>query len=83
MLLQYAAELAGKNRRLPGIETILYGSESLFTEQLQLLKSAFPNARIASIGCACVDAGLIGLSTPDCLADEHRVFEPETIRGNY
>lgn len=79
MLLQYAAELAGKNRRLPGIETILYGSESLFTEQLQLLKSAFPNARIASIGCACVDAGLIGLSTPDCLADEHRVFEPETI----
>ncbi|MFX5046192.1 hypothetical protein ABTC39_20460, partial [Acinetobacter baumannii] len=40
---------------------------------------AFPNARIASIGCACVDAGLIGLSTPDCLADEHRVFEPETI----
>lgn len=79
MLLQYAAELAGKNRRLPGIETILYGSESLFTEQLQLLEAAFPNARIASIGCACVDAGLIGLSTPDCLADEHRVFEPETI----
>ncbi|WP_323080375.1 phenylacetate--CoA ligase family protein [Klebsiella quasipneumoniae] len=79
MLLQYAAVLAGENCQLPGIETILYGSESLFSEQLQLLKSAFPNARITSIGCACVDAGLIGLSTPDCLADEHRVFEPETI----
>jgi len=79
MLLQYAAELTRKNCLLPGIETILYGSESLFTEQRQLLKSAFPNARIASIGCASVDAGLIGLSSPDCLAGEHRVFEPETI----
>ncbi|GLR09809.1 AMP-dependent synthetase [Mixta theicola] len=78
-LLRYASELAEQNLQLPAISTILYGSESLFAEQLRQLATVFPNARVASIGCASVDAGLIGASTPDCLPGEHRVFEPETI----
>ncbi|RWR03640.1 AMP-dependent synthetase [[Pantoea] beijingensis] len=78
-LLRYATELADQNLQLPAISTILYGSESVFTEQLQQLAVAFPKARVTSIGCASVDAGLIGASTRDCLPGEHRVFEPETI----
>lgn len=78
MLLNFAARMAELQRQFPGITTLLFGSESLFAEQIQLLKQVFPHARIASIGCASVDAGLIGASTLDCRAGEHRVFEPET-----
>ena len=45
---------------LTGVRCLLYGGESLFAEQLALLGRVFPNARIGSIGCASVDAGLIG-----------------------
>lgn len=78
-LLQFAARTVAQQQQLPGITLILFGSESIFAEQLLLLKQAFPNARVASVGCASVDSSLIGASTPDCLAGEHRVFEPETI----
>lgn len=79
MLLQFAAKIVAQQQQLPGITRLLFGSESLFSEQLLLLKQAFPNARVASVGCASVDAGLIGASTPECINGEHRVFEPETI----
>ncbi len=77
-LLQFAAWLAEHGECLPQIDRLLYGSESLFDDQLALLYSVFPNVRCASIGCASVDAGLIGASTPDCQAGEHRCFERET-----
>lgn len=76
-LLQFAASIG--EQQLPGITLLLFGSESIFAEQLLLLKQTFPNARMASIGCAGVDSGLIGASTPECLSGEHRVFEPDTI----
>ena len=79
MLLHYAAELEAKNQPQPNITTLLYGGESLFTEQRQLFKRVFPNARIASIGCASVDAGLIGAGSFDCRLNEHRSFAPETL----
>lgn len=79
MLLRFAAGVVAQQQQLPGVTLLLFGSESLFAEQLLLLKQVFPNARIASVGCASVDAGLIGVSTPECLTGEHRVFEPETI----
>lgn len=78
-LLHYAAALETQGLQIPEIETVLYGGESLFAGQLQLLGHVFPNARVASIGCASVDAGLIGASAPDCLPGEHRAFDPETI----
>ena len=79
MLLQFAAKIAERQQQLPGITLLLFGCESIFAEQLLLLKQIFPNARVASVGCASVDAGLIGSSDPECLAGEHRVFETETI----
>lgn len=78
-LLQYAAGLAAQNIRLPGVTTLLYGGESLFADQLDLLHQTLPNAHITSIGCASVDAGLIGACPPDCQLGEHRCFDPETI----
>ena len=44
-----------------------------------MLKTVFPNVRIASIGYASVDAGLIGASSRDCALGEHRAFEPHTL----
>nr|WP_256730497.1 AMP-binding protein [Pseudomonas sp. ANT_H12B] len=78
-LLQLAAYLSQHGRVLCGIETLLYGGESLFAPQLAILTEVFPNARIASIGYASVDAGLIGATDRDCALGEHRVFEEHTL----
>lgn len=77
-LLQLAAYLNQHQRVMAGVETLLYGGESLFGPQLAMLNSAFPNVRIASIGYASVDAGLIGATGRDCALGEHRVFDPQT-----
>ncbi|WGG52636.1 phenylacetate--CoA ligase family protein [Rugamonas sp. DEMB1] len=78
-LMRFAGHLAAAGQVLPGVGTILYGGESLFADQIALLRDTFPNALFASIGCASVDAGLVGASTPDCALGEHRVFDGETI----
>ncbi|MGL6243338.1 phenylacetate--CoA ligase family protein [Pseudomonas sp.] len=78
-LLRFAAYLTQHRRVMCGVETLLYGGESLFGPQLALLTQVFPNVRIASIGYASVDAGLIGATSRDCALGEHRVFEPQTL----
>lgn len=78
-LLQFAAYLHQHHRALRGVETLLYGGESLFPSQIAVLKTVFPNVRIASAGYASVDAGLIGASARDCALGEHRTFEPHTL----
>lgn len=78
-LMGFAAHLASTRQILPTVTTVLYGGESLFAEQISMLKEIFPNAIFASIGCASVDAGLVGASTPDCALGEHRVFDGNTL----
>ncbi|MHC8394715.1 phenylacetate--CoA ligase family protein [Pseudomonas sp. LB3P93] len=78
-LLRFAAYLTQHQRVLCGVDTLLYGGESLFGPQLAILTQVFPNVRIASIGYASVDAGLIGATSRDCALGEHRVFEPQTL----
>ncbi|MDX9669268.1 MULTISPECIES: phenylacetate--CoA ligase family protein [unclassified Pseudomonas] len=78
-LLKFAAWLERQSRTLEGVETLLYGGESLFPAQLQLLDRVFPNARIASIGYASVDAGPIGISARDCALGEHRMLETHSV----
>ncbi|MBF6039038.1 phenylacetate--CoA ligase family protein [Pseudomonas sp. P154a] len=78
-LLRFAAYLSRHQRVLCGVDTLLYGGESLFPAQIAMLKTALPNARIASAGYASVDAGLIGASSRDCALGEHRTFEPHTL----
>ncbi|WP_254433254.1 phenylacetate--CoA ligase family protein [Pseudomonas moraviensis] len=71
-LLTFASWLKQNDRKLPGVDTLLYGGESLFAAQRQLLEQVLPNARIASIGYASVDGGFIGASHRDCVEGEHR-----------
>ncbi|UTH75540.1 phenylacetate--CoA ligase family protein [Chromobacterium sp. IIBBL 290-4] len=78
-LIRFAQFLRDAGQALHGVETVLYGGESLFGEQLALLGQAFPQARLASVGCASVDAGLIGYAAPDCRNGEHRVFDGDSI----
>ncbi|MHA3739129.1 phenylacetate--CoA ligase family protein [Pseudomonas sp. Eth.TT006] len=77
--LQFAAWLERHAQTLDGVDTLLYGGESLFGAQLQLLQRVFPNARIASMGYASVDAGLIGISTRDCALGEHRMLDTHSV----
>lgn len=74
-LLTFAAWLEQNTRTLEGVTTLLYAGESLFDAQLQRLERVFPNARLASIGYASVDAGFIGASHRDCALGEHRASE--------
>ncbi|WP_339465771.1 MULTISPECIES: AMP-binding protein [unclassified Pseudomonas] len=78
-LLTFANWLESQSRTLDGVETLLYGGESLFSGQLQTLRRVFPNARIASIGYASVDAGLIGGTARDCALGEHRMLEQHSV----
>ncbi|VWD64820.1 Indoleacetate--lysine ligase [Burkholderia lata] len=78
-LLRIASYLAQRGETLLQPRAILYGGESLFAEQLALLKQVFPNARCRSIGYASVDGGLLGASTLDCQLGEHRCFDRDTI----
>ncbi|RON48113.1 AMP-dependent synthetase [Pseudomonas frederiksbergensis] len=78
-LLKFAAYLTEHNCVLSDVDTLLYGGESVFAGQLAIFARVFPNARVASIGYASVDAGLIGDSDRDCALGEHRVFEKHTL----
>jgi len=78
-LLKFAAWLEQRSQRLEGVKTVLYGGESLFCAQRQILARVFPQARFASIGYASVDAGLIGTSDRDCAPGEHRMLESHSV----
>lgn len=78
-LLSFAAWLEQHDRVLTGVTALLYAGESLFDAQLQRLARVFPNARVASIGYASVDAGFIGASHGDCAIGEHRVPECHAV----
>ncbi len=78
-LLTFASELERQSQQLTEVQTVLYGGESLFAGQVQRLQGVFPNARIASIGYASVDAGFIGASTRDCALGEHRMLPGHSL----
>ncbi|MDC9590264.1 phenylacetate--CoA ligase family protein [Xenorhabdus sp. XENO-10] len=78
-LIRLAHYLKDTGQTLPMVETILYGGESLFDSQIAIIRQVFPQARLGSIGCASVDAGLIGYADPGCKQGEHRVFSNDTI----
>ena len=78
-LLTFASWLKQCDRQLPVVDTVLYGGESLFASQRQLLEQVLPNVRIASIGYASVDGGFIGASQRDCLEGEHRTPEGHVL----
>ncbi|QHC95742.1 MULTISPECIES: phenylacetate--CoA ligase family protein [unclassified Pseudomonas] len=78
-LLTFASVLERQGQTLVEVESVLYGGESLFAGQLQMLHRVFPNARIASIGYASVDAGFIGATSRDCALGEHRMLASHSV----
>lgn len=73
-LMNLAAHYIGSGRSAPSVRRLLFGGESLYADQRDILARAFPNARAGSIGYASVDAGLLGYADASCGPDEHRVF---------
>ena len=78
-LLTFASVLERQGQTLAEVESVLYGGESLFAGQLRMLHRVFPNARIASIGYASVDAGFIGATSRDCALGEHRMLASHSV----
>ncbi|WP_181763875.1 phenylacetate--CoA ligase family protein [Streptomyces albidus (ex Kaewkla and Franco 2022)] len=78
-LCSLAEYLRADGRQLPRVTTLFFGGESIFNDQQRLLATAFPNARVASIGYAAVDAGLVGAAVPGGDPRLHRAFTPHTV----
>ncbi|MEV6318867.1 AMP-binding protein [Streptomyces sp. NPDC051776] len=78
-LCSLAEHLTAAGRQLPAVSRLFFGGESLFGDQQRLLATAFPAARVTSIGYAAVDAGLVGLPVPGDDPRLHRVPAPHTV----
>ncbi|HWM40632.1 MAG TPA: AMP-binding protein [Streptomyces sp.] len=78
-LCSLAEYLRADSRQLPRVTTLFFGGESIFNDQQRLLATAFPNARVASVGYAAVDAGLVGAAVPGGDPRLHRAFTPHTV----
>lgn len=78
-LCSLAEHLRADGRQLPCVTTLFFGGESIFNDQQRLLATAFPNARVASVGYAAVDAGLVGAAVPGGDPRMHRAFTPQTV----
>lgn len=61
------------------IEKVLFGGESMYPDQQDAIRDLFPGVRIASVGYASVDAGLLGFADRTCMDGEHRVFDGSHI----
>jgi phenylacetate-CoA ligase len=78
-ILAFAQHVTREGLKLPSVRRVLFGGESMYSDQRLVLAEAFPGVQVASIGYASVDAGLLGFADASCGPEEHRVFERETI----
>jgi len=61
------------------VELVLFGGDILFNDLRPILSRAFPKATISSVGCASVDAGLIGAPVPGDDVRVHEAFPNRTL----
>jgi phenylacetate-CoA ligase len=71
--------LAERAPRKLRIKKILFGGEPMYDDQRRRLRRLWPGVKIASIGYASTDAGLLGYSDRSCGPGEHRSFGRDTI----
>tara|TARA_B110001454_G_scaffold219198_1_gene251451 strand:+ start:18881 stop:20131 length:1251 start_codon:yes stop_codon:yes gene_type:complete len=72
------SEYAQTNKLHPPTK-ILFGGESMYTDQISFVREVFPKVHIQSIGYASVDGGLLGYVDETCDIQEHRVFSEYTV----
>lgn len=74
-LCQLAHHVRESVESLPDVRLLLFSGEAFYGDQRRLIASAFPNARLRSLGYASVDGGIVGAPVAD--TDDtrlHRVF---------
>ncbi len=69
----------GQNGLGQSLRGFLFGGESLYEDQKDLIARAFPNMVMRSTGYASVDGGLVGYADSTCANGEHRVFSEATV----
>ncbi|MDZ4164131.1 MAG: hypothetical protein U1C55_03295 [Smithellaceae bacterium] len=78
-ILAIGEYLEGDTDKSLPVRKILFGGETMYQDQREYLARLIPGVRIASIGYASVDAGLLGYADEGCAPNEHRGFEDATI----
>ncbi|MCO4794196.1 MAG: phenylacetate--CoA ligase family protein [Bacteriovoracaceae bacterium] len=68
------AQFLFENNKTLKLDTLLFGGECLYEDQIEILKKAFPGALINSVGYASVDGGHLGYFSSNCKNGEHEVF---------
>lgn len=80
-ILTVAEHLAAYARRHGGsqVRKVRFGGEPMYPDQRAHLAELFPGIDVRSLGCASVDAGLLGYADLSCGPDEHRAFGVDTL----
>ncbi|MEV4556789.1 phenylacetate--CoA ligase family protein [Kitasatospora sp. NPDC049285] len=78
-LSSVAETLLKQDRPAEQVQLILFGGDILFNDLRPLLRSAFPNAAISSIGYASVDAGLVAGPVAGDDVRVHEAFPNRTV----
>lgn len=71
--------LTEEDRRKLQLDTILYGGEPMFDDQIATVQALFPNCQVRSIGVAGVDYGELGWASADGQLGVHHCFDDSTI----
>ena len=61
------------------LETILYGGEPMFPDQIAAVQAIFPGCQVRSVGVAGVDYGELGWASPDGGLGVHHCFDTTVV----
>ncbi|HEY0989138.1 MAG TPA: hypothetical protein VGD80_18850 [Kofleriaceae bacterium] len=78
-IADHLVEYAREHGEVVRLRKILFAGESMYPDQRAHLARLFPGIQINSLGCASVDAGMLGYADSSCGPDEHRAFGSESV----
>lgn len=78
-IMKILERLTPEDRGRLRLETILYGGEPMFADQIAAVQAIFPGCQVRSIGIAGVDYGELGWVSPGAAPGVHHVFDESSV----